>query len=173
MKIDPSQITNRLTESLEEQGFVDFWFFHLIDKKLAHLCESPIEAMLGAALLFNDRFSHVSYNPLILAGQQELPHWPPSVRLLIPQFEINGYRIDWLYRDGDLLTFIECDGHDFHERTKVQAARDKKRDRELQVHGPILRFTGSEIWADPFHCASQIDDFVNERHVPPEARSNA
>ena len=49
---------------------------------------------------------------------------------------------------------VECDGHDFHERTKEQAARDRSRDRELQDAGvTIYRFTGSEIHNDPIGCA--------------------
>ncbi len=173
MKIDPSKTAARLTESLEGQGFLDAWFYHLVDKSLARRCESPIEALLGAALLFSDRFNGMPGYPLALARQDELPDWTTEARLLIPQFQLCGYRIDWVYRDGQNLTFIECDGREFHERTKEQAARDKKRDREIQAHGPILRFTGSEIWADPFHCAAQIETFVDERNIPPELRSNA
>ena len=30
---------------------------------------------------------------------------------------------------------VECDGHDFHERTKEQAANDRERDRGLQGLG--------------------------------------
>lgn len=168
--INPTKISIRLEEVLSGNGFIDGWFYHLVDKKLSQLCESPIEALLGAALLFNDKFNGIPGSSLVLAGQHELPEWPPEAILLIPQFEIGEYRVDWLYRDGQNLTFIECDGHEFHERTKQQAARDKKRDRDIQNHGPVLRFTGSEIWADPFHCASQIVDFVSERNVPSEWR---
>ena len=51
---------------------------------------------------------------------------------------------------------IECDGHDYHERTKEQAARDKKRDRFFASKGyKVLRFTGSEIWADPEAVAEE------------------
>ena len=58
---------------------------------------------------------------------------------------------------------VECDGHDFHERTKEQAARDKKRDRYFQASGnPVLRFTGSEIYKDAWGCASQIIDFAEK-----------
>lgn len=49
---------------------------------------------------------------------------------------------------------IELDGHDFHERTKEQAAKDKSRDRLLQTAGwKTLRFTGSEVFKSPFKCA--------------------
>jgi hypothetical protein len=50
----------------------------------------------------------------------------------------------------DTYVAVECDGHDFHEKTKAQAARDKKRDRDLQSLGwRVLRFTGSEVFRDP------------------------
>jgi very-short-patch-repair endonuclease len=59
---------------------------------------------------------------------------------------------------------IECDGHEFHERTKEQAAHDKRRDRELQIAGhSVLRFTGSEIYADPIACGAQVVRFVTGR----------
>jgi REase_MTES_1575 len=44
---------------------------------------------------------------------------------------------------------VECDGHDFHEKTKEQAEHDKKRDRDLQSMGwSVARFTGAEIVRD-------------------------
>jgi len=52
---------------------------------------------------------------------------------------------------------IECDGHDFHERSKEQARKDKKRDRFLQSLGiPVFRFSGSEIWNNVFKCAQEV-----------------
>jgi very-short-patch-repair endonuclease len=56
---------------------------------------------------------------------------------------------------------IECDGHDFHERTPEQAARDKLRDRTFQSMGyVVLRFTGRELWRDPDACAEQVNDCI-------------
>jgi len=172
--IDVTKLSIQIVERLDEQAFVDAWFYHLIDSKLSRLCESPIEVMLGAALLFLERFDGMPGFTLVLAGQHELPHWPRESRLLIPQYKFEEYRVDWVYRDGDLLTFIECDGHDYHERTKAQAARDKQRDRKMQAAGhPVLRFTGSEIFKDPFDCARHVMQFVNDRMVPPEHRASA
>lgn len=52
---------------------------------------------------------------------------------------------------------IECDGHDFHEKTKQQASRDKKRDRDLTTLGyAIYRFTGSEIFKNPSRCFDEV-----------------
>lgn len=51
---------------------------------------------------------------------------------------------------------VECDGHDFHDRTKQQAAYDRARDRELLMLGFVtIRFTGSEIVHAPERCASE------------------
>lgn len=59
---------------------------------------------------------------------------------------------------------VECDGHDFHERTKEQAARDRDRDRQAQLTGiEIFRFTGSELWRDPLGCADQVIAWANRR----------
>lgn len=63
---------------------------------------------------------------------------------------------------------VECDGHDFHEKTKEQAKRDKSRDRDLQAAGiTVLRFTGSEIYNDINQCIIDIElvikQLINER----------
>lgn len=89
------------------------------------------------------------------------------------QVPIGRYRADFVIRRADNSDLagrimsppvvVECDGHEFHERTKDQAARDKKRDRILQEEGfHVLRFTGSEIWKDAGGCARQVDAFVKK-----------
>ena len=51
---------------------------------------------------------------------------------------------------------IECDGHDFHDRTREQARKDRSRDRALQSLGyRVFRYTGSEIWSNVFMCAHE------------------
>lgn len=57
---------------------------------------------------------------------------------------------------------VECDGHAWHEKTKEQAAKDKRRDRFLLSQGwPVMRFTGSEIYADAAGCAEQVRESLN------------
>ena len=59
---------------------------------------------------------------------------------------------------------VECDGHDFHERTKEQARKDRRRDRELQAKGYlVLRYTGSEVWRDPWGCVEDIQAKIWDR----------
>jgi very-short-patch-repair endonuclease len=61
-----------------------------------------------------------------------------------------------LTANGGLRLVVECDGHDFHDRTKQQAAYDRARDRELLAIGiRTIRFTGSEIHHSAERCAQE------------------
>jgi len=64
-----------------------------------------------------------------------------------------------------LQAAVECDGHEFHERTKEQATRDRSRDRALQQDDGMLvcRFTGQEIWRDALGCAREVLKALNDR----------
>lgn len=82
-------------------------------------------------------------------GDEERENDPPFARI---DFVLTPYmgRQPWKLA-------IEADGHEFHERTKQQAAADRERDRRLVRCGyTIIRFTGSEIHADPCGCAHEI-----------------
>lgn len=129
--------------------------------------ESPIEQMLCGVLLSE---ALLQCHGVAFQGNHEGvflgDEGPDEIRIYL-QHQIDRYRVDfyityWHY-DPLLLKLveakkliIECDGHDFHEKTKEQAVRDKKRDRTLQAKAPVFRFTGSEIWKDPHDCAYQI-----------------
>jgi very-short-patch-repair endonuclease len=81
--------------------------------------------------------------------------------IFAPQVVHGRYRVDFgvYLRLGSLATAVlavECDGHEFHSRTKEQAANDRSRDRSLLTNGiRVVRFTGSEIWRDPKACVEQ------------------
>lgn len=95
------------------------------------------------------------------------------------QTDVAGWRSDFVfnvYASWDLMEpdsgrkpgwdrlIVECDGHDFHERTKEQATRDRERDRDAQIAGmEIYRFTGSELWRNPLGCAEQVIAWANRR----------
>lgn len=58
--------------------------------------------------------------------------------------------------DASASLCVEADGHDFHQKTKQQAAHDKKRDRFFTQQGlTVVRFTGSEIHKSAIRCASE------------------
>lgn len=79
-----------------------------------------------------------------------------------PQKEVLDWKVDYVFtvksEYGPVSQLaVECDGHDFHERTKEQAAKDRSRDRRLQDAGlTVYRFTGSEIYRNSFGCARQV-----------------
>ncbi|SRR6266545_6847126 len=97
-----------------------------------------------------------------------------------PQKQIGEYQVDFLLtlrrigpdydrpvptRDGKQVVatkevtkrlVVECDGHQFHEKTKEQVRRDRQRDRTLQSLGlPVFRYPGSELYRDAFRCAAE------------------
>lgn len=93
------------------------------------------------------------------------------VLLIRPQHRIERYTADfmldftWGGQRSVVRAVVECDGHDYHERTKEQAAHDRQRDRELQNAGYlVLRYTGSEIWKAPVACAASAIDAVDSAH---------
>lgn len=77
------------------------------------------------------------------------------------QFPIYCYKADFLvsfeFFGSALHLVVECDGHDFHERTKRQARHDKQRDRIMSRYGyTVLRFAGSEINDNARRCAMEV-----------------
>lgn len=156
---------------------------------LLRLADSPIEArFLLALILFGIEEGwriEIRESP----GQHKYSHAvnygadsDSNVLLILPQFRLREYRVDFLLRytysaiaclspsddtsaseRRDVQTLIErqiiveCDGHEYHERTKEQARRDKKRDRRLQAMGfPVYRYTGSELYQDPIECVKEV-----------------
>ncbi len=128
-------------------------------------CESPIERLFAATFVDSGQSTGWS---------EPQDAWPPRDFYEAWSFEYGGgrrwslvvqykvsapggeYRVDFAMLCGDAKVAVECDGHDFHERTKEQARRDKKRDRDLTAAGwTVVRFAGSEIWRDPYGCARQ------------------
>lgn len=86
----------------------------------------------------------------------------PVFHSLYAQVKIESYRVDLVLHVGCALIFIECDGHDWHERTKQQAAYDRERDRFFLAQGlPTVRFTGSEIVNYPEKCCRDLYAVAN------------
>lgn len=96
----------------------------------------------------------------------EEDHWEWALH---GQVAFATYRLDFVVRTPAAIFVVECDGHDFHDRTKQQAAYDRARDRELLLAGiPTIRFTGSEIHHSAERCAAQVwavGDALGSRRV--------
>lgn len=140
--------------------------YQICETTLEHVeCGSPIEALLLVS--FDIAAKLILPGSRIAYGMQEVGHLVEDneksefVLYVQRQVTVCEVRVDFLFsirRDGkDIDVIVECDGHDFHERTKEQAARDRSRDRNFQNAGyVILRFTGSELFRSPTDCVSQI-----------------
>lgn len=133
---------------------------------------SPIEEAMLYALIIVAQYSVelVRYR----AGNYEFGDYGDclcgsDLLIIEPQAQIENYRADFLltYKSSNNSSVtekrlvVECDGHDFHEKTKHQASNDKRRDREMQKLGyEVFRFTGSDIWKDVFSLAQEAIEMV-------------
>ena len=145
--------------------------------------DSPIEKLLSAAIHARIKYGSTEYDGVYFLEKS----WPEDLKnmafdqhknfiVLEPQVQLEGWRVDFIayaWTNGSVFQrvtgkqegkprwrklIIECDGHEYHERTKEQAAKDRSRDRSYLQHGceGVFRFTGSEIWRDPWDCADQV-----------------
>lgn len=129
---------------------------------------TPIENIMAGWLCFLDG-EWLEYPVMGDGPWADEPKWHSKDRPFFgvsAQQSIGSYRVDFLIvvngQKGLKRLAIECDGHDFHEKTKQQAARDKRRDREILTNDvPIMRFTGSEIWNDPAACLEHVQEVIS------------
>lgn len=147
--------------------------FHHLFNFMSVRCESPIEKMLLAAVIYalefdSDHETHPYLRPFKFQKSKFAPY---EGIYYCTQGEVDRFRVDMLFRVvsgydphqeiSDRWLAVECDGHDFHERTKHQARRDRSRDREMANLGiTVLRFTGQEIHEDAERCAWEIEGLI-------------
>lgn len=107
--------------------------------------DSPVEALFSSAFsACRDRL----YIPKALA---------PTT-----QQKCGKYRIDFAVACALGWLAVEIDGHEFHEKTKEQASKDRARERYLVTQGyRVIRFTGADVWNNPFLCCSDTSDQIH------------
>lgn len=153
---------------------------------LVQSCETPIERVFISAfwLVARVAFLDLGEPNVDLEGKFDVIQSHPDTGLFItPQAQIKDNRVDFVLthfgmwpnfdekvvvEDGTVIpgtnfvrirAVVECDGHEYHEKTREQAVRDKSRDRLLTKKGfRVFRLTGSEIWRVPIECAYEIAD---------------
>jgi very-short-patch-repair endonuclease len=107
--------------------------------------------------------------------------------IMVPQWSVNevglvdlAVFIPGLDHRGPIVV-VECDGHQFHERTAEQASKDRRCLRNLQRLGiPVLPFTGTDVVRGSEEFAQEIAEFIDarvrgmerrwfqDRHIDPE-----
>jgi very-short-patch-repair endonuclease len=148
--------------------------------------ESPIERMLNSALVISRIERNLSDGePQIWKdksiGSKAKWDFECSEGLSVdPQRKVGKFRVDFTVSyhchawpntkgqpgdnailDGGKTIIIECDGHEWHERTEKERRYEKQRDRFLQSKGyEVFHYTGKEITDDPFKVADEILDYL-------------
>lgn len=139
------------------------------------VCDSPLEQRFLLAFLELNGSADVAYRPHGEHGYQFIIESDGDSFICVePQKPItidqHSFRADFLvsYTSRAPLTthaqiVVEIDGHDFHERTKQQAFRDKRRDRLMASQGYIvMRFTGSEVFRNPNDAVEEVHRFIDQ-----------
>lgn len=157
----PSKVDQFIEDASQEEALRFVEEFGCIREK----CESPIEELLLAAMFSASKVVDFRLDFMPYGDALPAEAYTDEAAFVFQQIQFGPYRADIAILDATLpfdlarprVMIVECDGHDFHERTKDQARRDKQRDRWFQSRGyKVLRFTGSEIWADPDKCADEV-----------------
>lgn len=130
--------------------------------------ESPIEELLIAHLVACRHYE--STGGLVPKAVTSAIEWrnPSPLWLTAGGFDVfvqapiiiedHTYRADFAVFFNDVRAIVELDGHDFHERTRDQASRDKRRDRRFASAGwMVLRFTGSDVHRDADALWSEVE----------------
>jgi len=165
-----------------ERRMADPWFRYFIDYPrrvvlgdvVAAYLDTRVQELRGALCWYLERCQ----SPIeqLLAIELVIEMWQSEgmIQKVIPQLEIETedgkFRVDFAIDAGGVSwapkrvrIAVECDGHEFHEKTKEQAQRDKARDRAIQRAGwVVLRYTGSEIFRSPWSVMDDIRRTIHE-----------
>lgn len=121
-------------------------------------CESPIEQLLSLALEQLDIKHLYKFNPYIDVVDIEKQK---KIECGNKQYRVDFF-IPVIYKNQENKCFIiECDGHEFHQKTKEQVERDNTRMRAFQkCEYEVIRFSGTEIWHRPYRCANEVLNII-------------
>lgn len=131
--------------------------------------DSEIERLFSTALYIYASVTLSEYKAVFRADTDEKVEYAKSLKehfnylIIRPQVNIEpAGRVDFVIYAYDHVReqwrqlVVECDGHPFHS-TKEQLAKDKSRDRKARLADyDVFRFTGSELWQDPWKCVEEV-----------------
>ena len=118
-------------------------------------CESPIEQILCVALYIKTK------GTLYFEPQMEINC---GKKTYYADIGIYGDEIVNSYLNDNFVLIIECDGYEFHQKTKKQVEYDNKREYDIKLLGyDILRFSGSEIYNDVDECVIKILNYISSK----------
>lgn len=100
---------------------------------------------------------------------KELSNVTFTVTASTERYEISGYKPDFMIEmtgslDEAVRFAVEIDGYEWHEKTKEQAANDRKKDRAYLKNGYTpIRFLGTEVYHDVSSCARDTIEIVGNK----------
>lgn len=120
--------------------------------KMVAACESPIERMLGEALM--ECVDELAWPK----------DWPIDEDIIsrievLPQYELEPFRYDFAIKrkaDAGPVLFIECDGREFHSSFESIENDGRKDRRATEVGAHMMRFTGRQIYRNPYMCTYAV-----------------
>lgn len=119
-------------------------------------CNSPIEIILSIAL------NIITEGKLYFEPQVEIQ---TKNKKYIVDFYIESDSCINKFIKKDFKLIIECDGYNFHQKTKKQVDYDNQREYDLKMEKyEILRFSGSKIYNEPIKCAEEILEYIREKN---------
>lgn len=141
------------TMNNHKRAYIDFFINNY--SELLKNCDSPIEKIFLVNLKFMGDLSNLKLN---IKNQYEISVNDKNYKLDFYITASQRYKVEnkvgIVTKSREVSLCVECDGHDFHEKTKEQVAHDKQRERNLVKAGhKLIRFTGSEIYKSPQKCA--------------------
>jgi len=123
-------------------------------------CESPIEIIFDFAyeVMMFDRIDEVPQ----LYIEHQFPIYTEKHTYRADFYFDTEYEFKYHYMyENDFKLIIECDGHNFHEKTKEQVKHNNERDYDLKNAGfDVLHFSGHQIYTEPFKCANKTIDYI-------------
>lgn len=158
----------KLPRKVQERMWLDISDIE-VDKKLFDVaydferysqCESPIEVI----------FAYYYDRCLAESGKNEETFYMTPQETITTDNNKN-YRVDfflecYFYKDTEEYysnLIIECDGHEFHEKTKQQVKKRNERDYDLKLSGyDVIHFSGSEIYNEPEKCVEKVLEYLKK-----------
>lgn len=142
-------------------GCSDFDYANTYDEIIEQGITSPPEQLFYACWI-----NHPSYHETFISlfPQKKIGSFFMDFETSIISYFINNTRLEnetlkeiW---SACPLVGIEIDGHEWHEKTKEQVAKDKKRERYIVSQGyRVFRFSAKQVLDDVCSSCNEIFDF--------------
>jgi very-short-patch-repair endonuclease len=160
IKVNNDHIESIVSYEETVKETIQYFSARLLEEYITFInkCQSPIERFMASNLYGLWMVAYGVSSPFKLTIVPQYKFKTPNKTYTV------DFYIELTWRRKVFLLIVECDGHEFHEKTREQASKDKERDRNLVKSGcAVLRYTGSEIYNDVDKCVIEIRDLLESQ----------